>query len=158
VRLHRPTSIDEVRQIVSGAAKVHALGARHSFSGVADTTGELIDLSKIRSELVLDREQHTVTVGAGTRYAELAPFLQGRGFALHNMASLPGVPIAGATATGTHGSGDSNGNLATSVAGLEIVTAGGDLIRIQRGEACTGLGYRAALSTVGRVLQTRRRV
>jgi xylitol oxidase len=133
-RLYRPTSIDEVRQIVASSAKVHALGARHSFSAVADTTGDLIDLGDIRSEFAIDRDRWTVTVGAGTRYGELVRFLQAHGLALHNMASLPHVSIAGATATGTHGSGDGNGNLATSVAGLEIVTAGGDLIRIQRGE------------------------
>lgn len=133
-RLHRPTLIDELRRIVAGAAKVHALGARHSFNGVADTTGELIDLSDIRSEFAIDRARLTVTVGASTRYGELAAFLQAQGFALHNMASLPQTSVAGATATGTHGSGDRNGNLATAVAELEIVTASGDLVEIKRGE------------------------
>ncbi len=134
-RLHRPTSIDEVRRIVAGAAKVHALGARHSFNGVADATGELIDLSDIGSKFAIDRERLTVTVGAGTRRGELAAFLQAQGFALHSTASLPHISVAGATATGTHGSGDRNGNLATAVAGLEIVTASGDLVEIKRGGA-----------------------
>jgi len=133
-RLHRPTSIDEVRRVVVGATRVHALGARHSFNSVADTTGDLIDVSDIRSVLVIDHDQRTVTVGAGTRYGELAAFLHAHGLALHNMASLPHISVAGAVATGTHGSGDRNGNLATAVAGLEIVTAGGDLVQIRRGE------------------------
>jgi alditol oxidase len=132
-RLHRPTSIDEVRRIVTKATKVHALGARHSFNGVADTTGDLIDLSDIRSEFVIDQQQRTVTVSAGANYGELAAFLQAQGFALRNMASLPHISVAGAIATGTHGSGDRNGNLATSVAGLEIVTSNGDLVEIKRG-------------------------
>jgi len=133
-RLHRPNSIDETRLIVASAAKIHALGARHSFSGVADTDGDLIDVSNIRPAPTIDRHRRTITVGAGTRYGELAAFLQAHGFALRNMASLPHISIAGATATGTHGSGDSNGSLATSVAALEIVTADGDLIEIRRGQ------------------------
>jgi alditol oxidase len=133
-RLHRPTSIDEVRRIVVGATRVHALGARHSFNSVADTTGDLIDVSDIRSVPAIDHDQRTVTVGAGTRYGELAAFLHAHGLALHNMASLPHISVAGAVATGTHGSGNRNGNLATAVAGLEIVTAGGDLVQIRRGE------------------------
>jgi len=133
-RLHHPTSIDQVRQIVARATKVHALGARHSFSGVADTTGDLIDVSNIRLEPAFDPHQRTIKVGAGTRYGQLAAFLQAHGFALRNMASLPHISIAGAAATATHGSGDSNGNLATSVAALEVVTAGGDLVEIRRGQ------------------------
>jgi alditol oxidase len=133
-RLHHPTSIDQVRQTVANATRIHALGARHSFSGVADTTGDLIDVSNIRPEPTIDRHQRTVTVGAAISYGELAAFLEAHGFALRNMASLPHLSIAGATATGTHGSGDSNGNLATSVAALEIVTASGDLIEIRRGQ------------------------
>jgi xylitol oxidase len=87
-RLHLPTSIEEVRRIVAGATQVHALGARHSFNDVADTTGDLIDLSDIPREFVIDQECRTVTVGAGTRYGTLAKYLQTQGFALHNMASL----------------------------------------------------------------------
>ena len=64
----------------------------------------------------------------------LAAHLQREGLALHNMASLPHVTVAGATATGTHGSGDRLGNLSTAVAGLEIVTATGDVMTIRRGD------------------------
>ena len=65
----------------------------------------------------------------------LASHLQTHGWALHNMASLPHISVAGAIATGTHGSGDKNGNLSTAVAGLSLVTATGDLVEIQRGAA-----------------------
>jgi alditol oxidase len=143
--LHHPSSIDKVRRIVAHATKVHALGARHSFSGIADTTGDLLDLGGIRPEFVIDRERRTVTVGAGTRYGELAAFLQAQGFALHNMASLPHISVAGAIATGTHGSGDGNGNLATVVAGLELITPNGDLIELQRGDR----GFRGIVVGLG---------
>lgn len=97
--------------------------------------GDLIDLGSIDPQFVIDRERRTVTVGAATSYGNLASYLQTQGWALHNMASLPHISIAGAIATGTHGSGDANGNLATAVAGLELATATGDLMRVSRGDA-----------------------
>jgi xylitol oxidase len=133
-QIHRPTSIDDVRRVVAGCARVRALGTRHSFNGIADSPGDLIDVGGLPPEFEIDRERGTVTVGAGTRYGQLAQHLHAQGWALHNMGSLPHISVAGATATGTHGSGDRNGNLSTAVVGLEMVTAGGDLLRIGRGE------------------------
>jgi xylitol oxidase len=123
-----------VRRIVAGASRIRAIGARHSFNGVADSPGELIDLGGIDPDFVIDGERRTVTVGAGTTYSVLAAHLQREGLALHNMASLPHVTVAGAIATGIHGSGDRLGNLSTAVAGLEIVTATGDVMAIRRGD------------------------
>ncbi len=134
-RIHRPASVAEVRKIVTGAWRIRAIGARHSFNGIADSPGELIDLGGIDPDFVIDRERGTVTVGAGTTYSVLAAHLQREGLALHNMASLPHVTVAGATATGTHGSGDRLGNLSTAMAGLEIVTATGDVETIRRGDS-----------------------
>jgi xylitol oxidase len=134
-RLHRPGTIEEVRRLVAGARKAHAVGTRHSFNGVADTLGDLIDLGGIDPDIAIDREAMTVTVGAGTSYSVLADHLQAQGLALHNMASLPHISLAGAVATGTHGSGDRSGSLATAVAGLELVTANGDLVTRRRGDA-----------------------
>src|SRR5262245_40256380 len=127
-RLHRPASIEEVRRLVARASRIHAVGARHSFNGAADSAGELVDLHDIDPDFRIDPERRTVTVGAATNYGVLAAHLHGMGWALHNMASLPHVSIAGAVATGTHGSGDRLGNLATAVAGLEIVGATGDVL------------------------------
>lgn len=133
-RIHRPVSVDEVRRLVAGAPRIRALGARHSFNGVADSPGELIDLAEIPPGFEIDPERLTVTAGAAVNYGVLAAQLDAAGWALHNMASLPHVSVAGATATGTHGSGDRLGNLATAVAALEIVTATGDLTTVQRGD------------------------
>ncbi|HEY0419575.1 MAG TPA: FAD-binding protein [Acetobacteraceae bacterium] len=134
-RIHRPASIDEVRRLVAGSARVRALGTRHSFNGLADSAGDLIDLSGIDPDFAIDRERQTVTVGAATRYGPLASHLHAQGFALHNMGSLPHISVAGATATGTHGSGDRNGTLSTAVVGLELVTGDGDIVRVRRGDA-----------------------
>jgi xylitol oxidase len=133
-RLHRPTSVEQVRRIVAGATHVHAIGARHSFNGVADTPGDLVDLGGIPPGFVLDRERRTLTAGGGVSYGEAAAFLHGESMALLNMPSLPHVTLAGATATGTHGSGDALGTLSSAVAALEIVTASGDLVTVRRGE------------------------
>jgi xylitol oxidase len=133
-RLHRPDTVDALRRIVAGASHVHALGARHSFNGIADTAGDLIDLGGLPPDFALDRQAWTVTASAGASYGAVAAFLQGEGWALLNMPSLPHVTLAGATATGTHGSGDRLGTLSSAVAALELVTATGDLVTFRRGD------------------------
>jgi xylitol oxidase len=131
--LHHPTSIDEVRRIVADSAQARALGSGHSFNPIADTVGDQISLAGMPPLLHIDAERSTVTVGGGVRYGELAPPLHRAGYALHNLGSLPHICIAGATATGTHGSGAANGNLATAVRGLELVTASGDVVTLEMG-------------------------
>lgn len=144
-RVHRPKTVDEVRRLTAGARQVHAVGVRHSFNAAADSPGELIDLGGIEPGFVIDPERRTVTVGAGTNYGVLAAYLQRAGWALHNMASLPHVSVAGAIATGTHGSGDRLGVLGTAVAALEMVAATGDLVTLRRGEA----GFDGAVVALG---------
>ena len=133
-RIHRPVSVDGVRSLVARSSRVRAIGARHSFNGIADSAGDLIDFSDIDPGFLIDARRGTVTVGGGTSYGVLAAHLQRAGWALHNMASLPHVSVAGAIATGTHGSGDRLGNLSSAVAALEIVCATGDLATIRRGD------------------------
>lgn len=134
-RLHRPQSVGQIQQIVAAARWARALGSRHSFNSIADTGGDLLDLSSLSGDFDVDRRQGTVTVAANMRYGDLASRLHEHGLALHNMGSLPDITVAGATATGTHGSGDRNGNLATAVAGFERVEADGNLTTVARGEA-----------------------
>jgi xylitol oxidase len=135
VHIHRPTSVEELRGLVAASPRIRAVGTRHSFNGIADSSGDLVDLSGLGPDLVINREQRTVTVGASTTYAVLARQLQAQGWALHNMASIAQISVAGATATGTHGSGSMSGSLSTAVAGLELVTAAGDVIQVRRGDA-----------------------
>lgn len=145
-RIHRPASVDELRRLVAGSERIRALGTAHSFSRVADGTGDLVETGGLPADLALDRERGTVTVGAGVRYGELGGFLHERGLALANLASLPHLSVAGACSTGTHGSGSRNGCLSTAVSALEIVTADGDLVTLRRGSdedfagAVVGLG------------------
>ena len=130
-RLYEPKSVEEVRQIVKSCNKVKALGTRHSFNGIADSTYNQISLQNLK-QMELDRQSRTVTVGAGVKYGELSPYLYKNGYALHNLASLPHISVAGACATATHGSGSKNGNLATAVSGMEIVTAEGEVLTLSR--------------------------
>lgn len=134
-RLERPRSIDELTQLVAESDQVKALGSRHSFSSVADTTGTLITLTEMPRVFTLDAEARTVTFDAATRYGDLAAALQAEGWALPNMASLPHITVAGSVATGTHGSGNANPPLASSVRSLEMVLADGSLRTFRRGEA-----------------------
>lgn len=129
--LHVPTSVDEVRKVVKNCAKIKALGARHSFNGIADSTANQISLRNL-TQMSLDRRANSVSIGAGVTYSQLSPYLYKNGYALHNLASLPHVSVAGACATATHGSGSKNGNLSTSVSGMELVTADGELITLSR--------------------------
>jgi xylitol oxidase len=129
--LHTPASVEEVRQVVKSCSKLRALGTRHSFNTIADSTSNQISVKRL-DEIAIDDKARTVTVGAGIAYGQLAPVIEARGYALHNLASLPHISVAGAIATGTHGSGIRNGNLATAVAGLEIVTADGQIVHLTR--------------------------
>jgi len=94
----------------------------------------MVSLADLPPAVEIDSDTATVKVAAGMRYAELAPILDAKAFALHNLASLPHISIAGACATATHGSGVANGSLATAVSQLEMVTADGDVIPIGRAD------------------------
>ncbi|MEE2752514.1 MAG: FAD-binding protein [Candidatus Latescibacterota bacterium] len=131
-RFHEPDTIEQLQEIVREADKVRVIGSRHCFTDIADTTGDLISLSQFHGELVIDRERHTATVPAGITYRALCPQLDQEGYALPNTASLDHITVIGACMSATHGSGDSLGNLATSVCELEIVTATGDLVTLSR--------------------------
>lgn len=132
VRQHRPESIDELRWVVAASEGIRALGAGHSFSQVADAARDLVRLDGLPKVVDIDPAGMTATVSAGLKYAELAAELRPAGFALGNLASLPDISVAGACATGTHGSGDSLGCLAASVAGIELIGPDGDLIELRR--------------------------
>jgi len=131
--VHYPTSVVEVQELVSRLPRVKALGTRHSFNTIADSPGgALISLSELAPEVTIDADAMSVSVTGGTRYGVLAAELQAHGYALHNTGSLPHISVAGATATGTHGSGDRNGILSTAVSGVELVTADGSLVTVDR--------------------------
>jgi xylitol oxidase len=151
-KLHRPTSIEQLQETIVKATGVRVLGSRHSFNDIADSS-ELVTLEAMPSEVVVDHAAMTVSFNAATKYGELAEALSAEGVALHNLASLPHISVAGSVATATHGSGQTNGNLATAVVSLELVTSDGEIIRASRGEPdfdglVVGLGALGAVTRI----------
>ena len=143
----RPTSAAEVAARVRGDATALALGSAHSFSTVAVTPGLHVETMGLPADVRV--EGNTVSVGAGTTYAELGRELHARGRALAAMASLPHITVGGAISTGTHGSGDSIGTLSSAVTGLEIVTADGEIRWVRRGVDADFPGWVVALGALG---------
>lgn len=133
-RIHYPETVEDVQRLVAASEHVRALGSRHAFSDISDTSGELISLDRIDPDIRVAPDRRSVEVGAGATYAVLADALHAEGLALHNLASLPHLAVGGAVATGTHGSGDRYGTLASAVAAIEIVTADGEVRRLERGD------------------------
>ncbi|MER6121276.1 D-arabinono-1,4-lactone oxidase [Streptomyces sp. NPDC001795] len=145
--LHRPHSHDALTALVAGSAKVRVLGSGHSFNEIAEpgADGVLLSLDALPAEVDVDTTARTVRVGGGVRYAALARVVHKHGLALHNMASLPHISVAGSVATGTHGSGVTNGSLASAVREVELVTADGSALKIGRGDP----GFDGAVTALG---------
>ncbi|GAA3337408.1 alditol oxidase [Amorphoplanes nipponensis] len=144
-RLHRPAGLPQLRELVAAGGPLRVLGSGHSFNRMADTTGDLISLADLPRIAEIAADRRTVRVDGGIRYGELADLLDAEGLAVHNMASLPHISVAGAVMTATHGSGVRNGNLATSVAGIELIRGDGEPVTLRRGDddfagAVVGLG------------------
>ncbi|WP_114855801.1 D-arabinono-1,4-lactone oxidase [Brachybacterium sp. YJGR34] len=148
--LHAPRTLEELQRIVAGARRIRALGTRHSFSRVAASEADLVTLGELPEEIEVDSAARTVRVAAGVRYGTLALELARHGLALANTGSLPHISVAGASATGTHGSGDRQQALAASVRALDLVTAGGDIVSLDReGDAEVFGGAVLALGALG---------
>lgn len=153
-----PRSVEEVQSIVASAEKVRALGSRHSFNSIADTSGVQLSLARLEPNIVINPEAEHVTVSAGTTYGVLAKELASHGYALHNLASLPHISIGGAVATGTHGSGDKNANLASAVIALKFVDASGTLHHVSRSDTPDFAGYVVGLGALGIVTELTLRI
>ncbi|GAA2734349.1 alditol oxidase [Pedococcus aerophilus] len=138
-RLVAPRSVPDLQALVAGADRVRALGSRHSFTGLADTEGVLVSTAALEDPstpgaVEVDAGARTATVPGGASYGLVAAELERQGWALASLASLPHISVAGAVATGTHGSGDRTGSLSAAVAGLELVAADGSLVQVRRGD------------------------
>jgi alditol oxidase len=154
-RLYSAHSLAQVQEYVKKQRKLKVLGTRHCFNDIADSTQNLLSLRPMDEVVALDPAARTVTVKAGMSYGQLCPYLDSKGFALHNLASLPHISIAGACSTATHGSGEKNGNLATAVSALEFVNAAGDVVKLSRRDdgdtfrgAVVGLGALGVITKV----------
>lgn len=132
--LHQPSTLEALQELVASAPHIRALGSRHCFNDIADSDA-LVSLERMPEVVEVDEASRTVRVSGGIRYGTLAGHLHARGWAVHNLASLPHISVAGAVATATHGSGDRSGNLATAVRGMEIVQSDGELVTLTADDA-----------------------
>ncbi len=142
-----PRTVQELQQLVKKYRNVKALGSRHCFNDIADSKHNLISFKEMNKVVTLDTGKHTITIEGGMNYGQLCPYLHDRGFALHNLASLPHISVAGACTTATHGSGVSNGSLATAVRAIELVTSNGDIIHLSKEK--DGENFNAAVVSLG---------
>ena len=141
-KVYYPNDQTELVTLVKNCDHLRGLGTRHCFNTIADSKYNLISSAKMNRVLHLDRQNRTVTVEGGIKYGELSPYLDKEGFALHNLASLPHISVAGSIITATHGSGVHNGNLSTAVRGLEVVISDGTLVKFSKekdGETFNGM-------------------
>jgi xylitol oxidase len=132
--VERPESVTELARIVERAPLVKALGSRHSFNRVGDTEGVHVLLDALPQEIVLNKERSTVKVSGGVSYGALCRALEQSGMAIHNLASLPHISVAGAVQTGTHGSGVNNRSLAGAVESMDLVRPSGELATLTRAD------------------------
>jgi len=156
-----PKSVAEVQQLITKLPKLRALGTRHCFNTIADSKDDLVSTRDLNKVIAIDAKNHTVTVEGGIKYGELAPYLHQHGYALHNLASLPHISVAGSITTATHGSGIKNGNLSSAVTGLEIVIADGSVVHLSKATdpeklnaAVVGLGALGIITKVTLQIQS----
>jgi len=134
VRVVTPASPDEVVEAVAAARRdglpVKPIGAGHSFTGIAVADGVQLNLSRLSGLRSVDSELQQVTLAAGTHLHQVPALLAPYGLAMQNLGDIDAQTIAGATSTGTHGTGAAFGGLATQIVAVTLVTASGELLHV----------------------------
>lgn len=147
--VQRPESVAELAELIAGSSRVKALGSRHSFNRVADTDGVHVLLDALPQRIELIPERQTVRVSGAVSYGALCRSLEESGAAIHNLASLPHISVAGAVQTGTHGSGVNNPSLAGAVVGIDMVRPSGEEVSLSRADGDKFLGNVVGLGALG---------
>ncbi len=131
--IERPCSADEVASIVQRAhaaqTRVKTIGAGHSFTPAAMTSGTMLSLERMNRVTAIDDRTGRVTVQAGKTLKALGAELADAGLAMPNLGDINVQSIAGAINTATHGTGLTLGNLATTVVGMELVDGRGQVVQ-----------------------------
>jgi FAD-linked oxidoreductase len=124
----RPRSTAELAALVTGAARVRVVGAGHSFMPLCETDGALISLADYQGRLDIAADRKTVWAPAGWPLDRLTAALWAQGLSLINQGDINLQSLAGATATGTHGTGAELGSIATQACGFRLMLADGSLV------------------------------
>lgn len=137
-RVERPRSPEGVQRAVLAAIAqdlpIKAVGAGHSFAGIAVAPGVLLELDDLQGLVSVDVERSRVTMLAGTRLHRIPRMLAPHGLAMQNLGDIDRQSIAGAISTGTHGTGAGFGGLATQVVGATLITAAGEFLRVDEND------------------------
>ncbi|MET7370749.1 D-arabinono-1,4-lactone oxidase [Streptomyces sp. NPDC005566] len=138
VRTVSPASVDELAEVLRRATEdgltVKPVGTGHSFTAAAATDGVLIRPGLLTGIREIDRTAMTVTVEAGTPLKRLNTVLAREGLSLTNMGDIMEQTVAGATSTGTHGTGRDSASISAQIRALELVTADGTVLRCSKSE------------------------
>ena len=154
-RVERPSTVEDIVVTLDRARwdglRVKAIGAGHSFTGIAVAPGVQLDVSKLSGVLAVDGNR--VKVGAGTNLHRLPSLLGPLGLAMENLGDIDAQTIAGATSTGTHGTGAGFRGLAAQIAALTLVTVDGAVLEVSHGSdtfeaARLGLGALGVIADV----------
>lgn len=133
-RIERPRTPEGVQRAVHAAIAhnlpIKAVGAGHSFTGIAVAPGVLLELDDMQGLVSVDTDRARITLLAGTRLYRIPRLLASYGLAMQNLGDIDRQSISGAISTGTHGTGADFGGLAAQVVGVTLVTAQGDFLRV----------------------------
>jgi L-gulonolactone oxidase len=147
----RPRNIEELRGALDRARQagrtVRVAGSGHSFTGLVATVGSLISLERMNRVLEVDPTSGLVRVEAGITIGELNTQLDRHGLAFENLGDIDKQSLAGATATGTHGTGSRLRNISSQLRAIELMQADGTVVKLD--EHNDPDGWRAARVSLG---------
>jgi FAD-linked oxidoreductase len=151
--IERPASLDELRRVVSQAAsagkRVRASASGHSFTDIALTDGVMVRLDQLARPLDFDPGSGLFKAEAGIVLGDLNRALDERGVAFENLGDIDRQSVAGSIATGTHGTGQAFRNISAQIAGLEVVTADGELVEVSESDPDLLRAARVGLGALG---------
>ncbi|MGB0872297.1 MAG: D-arabinono-1,4-lactone oxidase [Solirubrobacterales bacterium] len=148
-----PATVDQVVAAVNAARgrgdRIRVAGNLHSFSEIVRTDDTLISLKAMNGLIDADVASGLVRVRAGTSIHQLSRQLDALGLALPNLGDIDVQSIAGAAATGTHGTGENFGNVSAQIQAVQLVTAAGEVVEIDDSDQSALKAARVSLGTLG---------
>lgn len=130
----RPRTEAELARIVARAEKLRVVGAGHSFMPLCETAGTLLNLSELEGGVEFNADKSRVWAPAGWSLAELTAALWEEGASLINQGDVNPQTLAGAIATGTHGTGAVLGSLSTAARAFRLILADGSAVTCSESE------------------------
>lgn len=141
--------VGAIRRARRDGTTVKPAGSGHSFSGIAVPDGISLDLGPMSGLVHADPDRARVTVRAGTPLHEMAAILEPLGLAMPNLGDVDAQTLAGATSTGTHGTGLTFGGISTQIAGATLVSGTADVVTVSEDDPATLQAVALGLGALG---------